>query len=47
MLAEKMEGMLVVEMNTGQMLDDVMLATEWPGTGRILRPHGRGIHVPG
>ena len=40
-LACRVKGMLVVEMNAGQMLDDVLLANQLPHPGGILRAHGR------
>ena len=38
---------LVVEMNTGQMLDDVRLAVAGQTPGGVLRPHGRHDALPG
>ena len=46
-LAERIDAFLVVEMNTGQMLEDVRLAVAGPPPGRILRAHGRGGALPG
>ena len=43
----QVKGILVVEMNTGQMLEDVRLAVAERVPGRILRPPGRRDALPG
>ena len=46
-LSQRADSMLVVEMNAGQMLDDVIRYQQEPPAGRILRQVGRGCASTG